>query len=132
MHNHLRVTDLKLQDQTCSLNPGTLGFYLHLRHMLAYCFFFVLQNNKPFHLYTCNSANQLRWWRGDVVGYITMRMVHHCINLLSDALCGSIFRGVRGEGISVLRAVPAPVTLIIVPLCCLLQGQSSKCHGTSG
>lgn len=26
--------------------------------------------------------------------------VHHCINLLSDALCGCIFRGRGGKGIS--------------------------------
>ena len=47
--------------------------------------------------------------------------VHHCINLLSDVLCGCIFRGRGGKGISGLVLA----TLRIVHPCCRLLGGRS-------
>lgn len=76
----------------------------------------------------------LRWW-WVMLGWMHYHLpVHHCINLLSDALCGSIFRGKGGKAsLRSWLAVLVQATLgIVPPCCCLLWGQSSKCHGTSG
>lgn len=56
--------------------------------------------------------------------------VHHCINLLSGELCGSIFRG-REEKES-QRSWLAGWLGIVPPYRCLLRGQLSQCHGTFG
>lgn len=107
-------------------------WYLHPRYKLTYCFRAKPENLSGF--YICNFLHQLRWW-WVMLGWIHYHApVHHCINLLSDALCGSIFRGEGGKAfLCSWLAVPVPATLgIEPPCCCLLRGQSSKCHGTSG